>query len=953
MSFVHKFILLVILTGITFTSFAQQAATPPDKKLGSITGKVIDKKSGEALIGAAVSLIGTYKSAVTDLDGVYTIKNIKAGDYTVRATYIGYTEKQLTGIRVKESEVVKLNVNLEDITFTHKTVEIVGEKQLVDLESGKSEVRIQAADIKEMNVRNVQDIVSQQAGVSQSPDGLQIRGGRVYETQYRVDGISASDPLAGTGFGVDVAAGSVSDVTVVTGGGDAEYNGTSGIILTKVKEGGDKIQVTGNWQRDHFGPNHKPTTGWNTDIAEITVGGPVTKKLKFFTSLNVNYTDLYFNRSAKQLYSSIIPSNGWVKPSVYAPREENKFNNTIKLTYQISPTIRASVTNQRSVNVNQNTRTLQVIGFDQIMVPGWQYQFQDLLDNATTYTHVTNLTALNVNINLSKNWGLDVIAGRLFTNLRADANGRPFRYPTIDRLNDAGSIATQPSVIFPVDSNVSFTLPGNGIYNTPDGLSPTWHDHWVSEYTFKTRFTYASPDKRHFVTIGQENKEQSMQWADVTAPWVGASIIIPGKDTIKSSRTGTNSDIWATNTRQGNIFFSDEIRYKGIIASLGGSFEYWRPGDYAERAVANTKSPLLEETRDAFYKSTYNVLGERYKFRFLPKIRVSFPISDNQVMYFNYGHSMRLAHPRFVYAGMDPVYLNKAQIGDLGNPALNPEVAVSYEVGIKGQFTRDFSYTFTAFYKDYFDFIVNRQITVRGVNGQLETKSFAFNQDYARVRGAEIMLSYRLTKQLRIMGNASFQVATGKSNSAAESRFQVINNGGVDLTKEQYLAWDRPYDLKGTVIYTPDTARIFGFSLRGFRFFASATYKSGLRYTPVKNFGVTDNGRVRYESDASNPYSKIGSSWFWTDVKFSKDFKFNSARRQFVTVSIEINNLFNNHNAQIINPVTGTAYSNGDPLLYGQRDPNYPSPADAGAPPSNPARYMQPRQIIYGISFAF
>jgi outer membrane receptor protein involved in Fe transport len=313
---------------------------------------------------------------------------------------------------------------------------------------------------------------------------------------------------------------------------------------------------------------------------------------------------------------------------------------------------------------------------------------------------------------------------------------------------------------------------------------------------------------------------------------------------------------------------------------------------------------------------------------------------------------MKLAHPRFVYGGMDPVYLNRAEIADLGNPSNNPEVAVAYEVGIKGQFNRDFGYTFTAFYKDYFDFIVNKSVVVRGVTGGLETKSFAFNQDYARVRGAEIMISYRLSSMIRAMANASFQVATGKSNTAAESRLQIINQGNVDLTKEQYLAWDRPLDLKGTLIFTPDTSvRFFGIPMKYTRVFVSSTWKSGLRYTPAIQVGTDDLGRPRYESDSKNPYSKLATPWFWTDIKITRDFPV--GKKRFISASIEISNAFNNKNAQIINPVTGTAYQDGDQLLYSARDPNYPSPLDFGTPPNNPARYMQPRQIVYGVAFNF
>ena len=72
-----------------------------------------------------------------------------------------------------------------------------------------------------------------------------------------------------------------------------------------------------------------------------------------------------------------------------------------------------------------------------------------------------------------------------------------------------------------------------------------------------------------------------------------------------------------------------------------------------------------------------------------------------------------------------------------------------------------------------------------------------------------------------------------------------------------------------------------------------------------------------------------------------------------MSVSIEIKNLTNSKNSQIINPVTGSAYKNGDDVPNGWRDPRYIGPEENGKPADNPARYLQPRQILGGISFKF
>ena len=940
----RKHLLLFLLLFCAGQSFAQ----------GTLTGIITDKTTKEGLIGATVLLIGTYKGAATDFNGKYTITGIKPGDYSIRVSYVGYKEKIFNGIRIESSGTVTLSTALAEQTNELESVEIIGEKPTVDLESGKSEIRIGAADIKEMNVRNVQDVTAMQAGVSQSPDGLQIRGGRVYETQYLVDGINAADPLAGTGFGTEVSAGSVQDITVMTGGSDAEYNSNSGVIVTKIKEGGDRFTIGGRWQRDNFGVNQNTGTAWNTDIAEISLGTPIpgtNKKLTLFTSANLALTDDYFRIYANQLNSSLLNGTGW------APRQDNKWTNTIKLAYNLGQGTKITLTNQHSISVNQNTRTLQIIGFDQIVVPGLQYGFAQQMDNATTYTHRSNLTALNVRHSLNKQWKLDATVGRLFTRLRADANGRPFRDPTASSVYDPEAIITDPIYIYDdprvTNDNVLYVLPGDGFFNN-GGISTLWHDHYYEEYTFKGKFTYLSDSKVHFASMGFEYKYQDMQWIDVTRPWVGAPIQLSDGSFTPSSRIGQSNDVWAVKPQNGAFYAQDEIKYKGIIAVLGGRFEYWAPGSFADKAVDNPYTFIAQSNRDDYKKQTLNILGLRWKARFLPKVRVSFPVTENNVLYFNYGHSLRLPHPRFMYAGLDTNYQNRVSGANAGNPNLNPEVAVAYELGVKSQITKDFSATLTAFYKDQYDFIVNRTAEIQDprLGQEFVDRVISINQDYARVRGVEVGLNYRFSKQLRTSFNAAYQIATGKSNSAKESLLQIRQTGQVNTTKEQFLAWDRPWDLKGSVIYTPDSsARLFNVPLKGFRFFLFATWKSGLRYTPFEAAGVSDLGRVRYEQKLNSQFSEIGSAWFWTDLTITRDFYI--TRKFKAYFSVEIKNLFDNKNAQIINPVTGQAYSNGDPLPFEQRDPRYTDPTTSGLPPTNPARFMQSRQIMYGIGFNF
>ncbi|MFN0204491.1 MAG: TonB-dependent receptor [Bacteroidia bacterium] len=933
-----KYIYAILLLALGQLTFAQ----------GILKGTIKDANTKKPMEGVTVMIIGTYSGAYTDADGIYEIQDIQPGDYTIRFSMLNYADKEYTGISIPAGEKV-LDIEMGEAIETMGEVVIVGEKNLIDLEGGKSQTKVSEEQISQMNVTGIQGIVAQQVGVQQTPDGVQIRGGRVYETQYVVEGINAQDPLAGTGFGVDVNASAVSSVDVITGGSDAEFgSGSSGVIVTRIKEGGNKWTVAGNYYRDNLGFAKNQGVSWNTDQGSVSVGGPIIKdKLNIFVNASAIVADNYFRIQANQLHSSMFPKND----SMWAPRQENQWTNTVKLTYKISPSFKLSVTNQHSLNINQNNRSLQVVGNNNVMQPGLQYNFALQPDNANTYTHSSNLTAATIKGLLSERWTMEASVGRLFTQLRTDANGRPFRTQTVDQIYDPSSIVTDPVTIFNPDDSVSYVYPGPGLVNN-NGIATTWHDHYAEEYTIKSKFTYQTKSKVHYWSFGQEHIFQQYQWIDVTRPWVGAPIQVNDTFSTPSSSLGSSSDYWKASPRNGGIFFQDEIRYKGIIAVLGARINYWAPSKYVDDAVENEKTPVLDQIRKDYKEQTFGLAGVRWKARILPRLRVSFPITSNNVLYFNYSHAMRLPHPRFVYAGLDPVYQDRSFLANLGNPNLNPEVTVSYELGVKSQLTKDLAFTATAFYNDKFDYIVSRKIVVKDQTGRFVEKTFFINQDYARIQGIEVAFTRRLGKTVLGTLSGAYQQAKGKSNSAAESALQIQQQGFVNTTKEQFLAWDRPFDIKGMLIYKADTNSHIGrMKLKGWRAMLSATYKSGLRYTPYRQVGASDSGRPLYELIDDQPFSKIGSPWIWADVRVSRDFSL--GKNRFLSISARMDNFINYKSAAIINGVTGKAYEYGDPLPQNFRDPAYPDPQDSGVPPTNPARYLQPAHFMLGVEFSY
>jgi hypothetical protein len=89
---------------------------------GSIVGRVIDRGTGEELVGANVIVQETELGAATDVNGRYQIINIPPGKYRVTTSYYGYNDVTVTDVQVIQDQAVTLDFKLS------KTVVDVGVK---------------------------------------------------------------------------------------------------------------------------------------------------------------------------------------------------------------------------------------------------------------------------------------------------------------------------------------------------------------------------------------------------------------------------------------------------------------------------------------------------------------------------------------------------------------------------------------------------------------------------------------------------------------------------------------------------------------------------------------------------------------------------------------------------------------------------------------------------------
>lgn len=83
-----------------------------NENMGKINGRVIDQKTGEALIGANVIIKGTIYGSATDLDGNYYISGVPVGVYNLLVSYMGYETQEVNNVSVVANNQNKVNITL-------------------------------------------------------------------------------------------------------------------------------------------------------------------------------------------------------------------------------------------------------------------------------------------------------------------------------------------------------------------------------------------------------------------------------------------------------------------------------------------------------------------------------------------------------------------------------------------------------------------------------------------------------------------------------------------------------------------------------------------------------------------------------------------------------------------------------------------------------------------------
>ncbi len=214
---------------------------------GTIQGTVTDE-NGKALPGTNVQLVGTQFGAATQNDGSYTIKDVPAGEYMLKATYIGFQE-MTASVTITGDAVTTLALTLQEGSVFGETLVVTASKRQQKITEAPATIDvISARQIDEHPSSNLGELLAYEKGVDYIRTGvlgtgLNIRG---FNSAFNSKNLQMNDnrlsTLIATGLPLGALGTTVKEdverIEIILGPNAALYgpNAHNGLINTITKD---------------------------------------------------------------------------------------------------------------------------------------------------------------------------------------------------------------------------------------------------------------------------------------------------------------------------------------------------------------------------------------------------------------------------------------------------------------------------------------------------------------------------------------------------------------------------------------------------------------------------------------------------------------------------------------------------------------------------------------------
>lgn len=858
---------------------------------GKIAGQIRDNETRQPIIGANILVKGTTLGAAADEKGYYFVLLVPPGAYELQISMIGYQTIIVQNVKVQVDLTTTINALLSSIAVQMGEVLVTAENKFIQKDVTSTRREVTREDIHETpGLESVTDIFKVQAGaiISSVPqniklaDGSQlqirdeslkdihVRGGRGGEILYVVDGMPVTHPIYGGRSVLDLNVNDVENVQLITGGFNAEYGqAQSGVVNINTRSGSDIFKGGIEYKTDRWKALGE---SYLTDYASAYFSGPepitrilfpalgfgIPGEMDFFISTNFNLSNTPYNNFRDRKDFKIFGLN--VKE-----RQDNSFNMNAKVNWDI--------TAENKLTFSYHNTFLQWSSYDWL----WKYYPNKLSD----YKRDNTAGSIQYNHVISQSSYFAINLGYLGVTYKGSLNGKtPADFWVKDSSGKLISTISSPQID-----------PRTGFF-TGQGSENMWRDDKTSSFTFKGDFT-SQIHLSHLIKTGLELQLHNISYIDIQDGGVKLSRYGLGLDSLPPPGPfplfGQSRWVFDVKPIIGSAYVQDKFELEFLIINAGLRVD----GLLLGQTVMN--HDWKQKWEDA---TGLKADWKKYIFRFSPRFGISFPISEDMVIFFSYGHFNQL--PELQYYYRDPY-----SGGTTGNPKLNYEQTILYEFGLSKQITDYWAIDAKSYAKD-----ISGQVGTTRLLAALGTPVDLFdNKGYSRARGLEFELNKSYSDFTSGKLTYTVQWTSGYSSSAFDDYIRSQNDFPNPI-RERPLSWDVRHQVifQGMLSANKNQdVELFGINLpNDWLLTILYRYSTGTPYTPGQ--ATTDPAEQQRKENTA-----IGPSYSSTDLKFEKGFMLGNGIR--LAFFADVFNLFDQHNLQMsygFNTWTGKPYRYGD-----------------------------------------
>ncbi|MFZ5941525.1 MAG: TonB-dependent receptor [Bacteroidota bacterium] len=267
----------------------------------SVSGRVFDVNSGETLPYTTISVPGTSRGSISNLDGHFTLIDVPSDTTTIVVHFLGYETKYIK--LNPELASGEIDIYIRPVDYRIEEVMVVGEeKKLVKVAEKTSQISLRPAQIEMIPNLGEKDIfraLQLMPGVSsgnETSSGLYVRGGTPDQNLILFDGFTVYHVDHFYGFLSAFNADAVKDVQLYKGGFESKYGGKISSVMELTGKTGNTKSVSGGF-------------GLSALSGSAYIEIPVNQKLQLFFAGRRSYTDFIQSglyESINDMYNSTV-----------------------------------------------------------------------------------------------------------------------------------------------------------------------------------------------------------------------------------------------------------------------------------------------------------------------------------------------------------------------------------------------------------------------------------------------------------------------------------------------------------------------------------------------------------------------------------------------------------------------------------------------------------------------